>query len=90
MTYKLWTRCLKKNAFIQQAVPVLWWCTNVGWLTYPCLMCCLSVALINVCRCLCRQTTALEWALLWHPAVHRAVGSKQYCQVSEQLFKESM
>lgn len=35
MTYKLWIRCLKGNTLIQQAVPVLWCCTGVGWLTLP-------------------------------------------------------
>lgn len=35
MTYKLWIRCLKGNALIQQAVPVLWCCAGVGWLTVP-------------------------------------------------------
>lgn len=38
----------------------------------------------------CRQTTALQWALLWQPAVHKAVGSKRYCQVSESSFSKSV
>lgn len=49
---KLWSRCSERNALIQQTVPVLWYCASVGWLSYPQQMCCLSVALINVCRCL--------------------------------------
>lgn len=36
----------------------------------------------------CRQTTALQWAL--QPAVHRAVGSKRHCQVSESSFAKSV
>lgn len=35
MTYKLWIRCSKGNALIQQAVPVVWCCAGVGWLTLP-------------------------------------------------------
>lgn len=35
MTYKLWIRCMNRNTLLQQAVPVLWCCTGVGWPTLP-------------------------------------------------------
>lgn len=35
----------------------------------------------------CKQTTGLQWALLRQPTVHRAVGSKQCCQVVRAVFQ---